>query len=86
MAMENHVHSFKKTYPLRNNTVSMDDGTVYIGDGSWAVIIDKCKSPLDIIDLFEIRGLEYHVWIIELDIPRGSVSFTAVPPEGKELI
>jgi len=57
VAMENHVHSFKKTFPLKNNSVSMDDGVIYIGDGSWAVIIDECHEPTDILELFEIREL-----------------------------
>lgn len=35
--------------------------------------------------LFEIRDVEYHVWIIELDIPNGSADFKAVSPEGKVL-
>lgn len=64
----------------------MNDGTIYIGDGSWAVIIDECKPPpANIIDLFELRGLEYHVWMIELNIPNNSVVFKAITPKGKEL-
>jgi len=63
----------------------MNDGIIYIGDGSWAVILNECKPPSDILDLFEIRELEYHVWIIELDIQNNKANFRAVSPEGKEL-
>jgi len=85
VAMENHVHSLKKTYPLKNHSVSMDDGTIYIGDGAWSVVLKNCLPPSDILDLFEIRELEYHVWIIELDIQNNKANFRAVSPEGKEL-
>jgi len=74
MAMENHVHSFKRTYPIKQGKINTEEGIVYIGDGSWAVILEECKDPpSDVIDLFEKRSLEFHVWILEVDIPGGKV-------------
>ena len=74
VAMENHVHSFKKTFPLKQGqVVSEEEGITYIGDGSWAVILDSCKDPpQDIINLFEIWELKYHVWIVTIDLPNNS--------------
>ena len=37
VAFENHAHSLKRTYPLRDNKKS-ETGTLYIGDGAWGAI------------------------------------------------
>lgn len=34
LVFENHDHTYKRTYPIKNNTIDQD-GIVYIGDGSW---------------------------------------------------
>lgn len=34
LAFENHDHTYKRTHPIKNNTIDQD-GIVYIGDGSW---------------------------------------------------
>ncbi|WP_228527877.1 purple acid phosphatase family protein [Pararhodonellum marinum] len=34
LAFENHDHTYKRTYPIRNQQVD-DTGVVYIGDGAW---------------------------------------------------
>ncbi|MEX0685713.1 MAG: fibronectin type III domain-containing protein [Balneolales bacterium] len=36
VAFENHDHMYKRTYPIRNDTISTG-GVVYIGDGAWGV-------------------------------------------------
>lgn len=37
VAFENHAHSLKRTYPLRDNKRA-ETGTLYIGDGAWGAI------------------------------------------------
>ncbi len=37
VVFENHDHAYKRTYPLRDNEISPDDGVVYLGDGAWGV-------------------------------------------------
>jgi acid phosphatase type 7 len=36
VVFENHDHTYKRTFPLRQNRISVD-GIVYIGDGAWGV-------------------------------------------------
>jgi hypothetical protein len=36
-SMEHHTHYRKFTYKIKNNTLSTNSGTRYIGDGSWGV-------------------------------------------------
>ena len=42
--MEHHTHYRKMTYPLKNSTRSDEDGTRFIGDGSWGVPNGTCSS------------------------------------------
>lgn len=35
-AFENHVHSYKRTFPLFNDSIN-PQGTIYFGDGSMGV-------------------------------------------------
>ena len=35
-AFENHVHQYKRTFPLKNDSID-PKGTVYFGDGSLGV-------------------------------------------------
>lgn len=35
-AFENHNHTYKKTYPIKDNQID-PDGIIYIGDGAWGV-------------------------------------------------
>ena len=42
-AFENHVHQFKRTYPLKNGEVVNDtEGTIYFGDGAWGINTIDC--------------------------------------------
>ena len=36
-SFENHVHTFKRTFPLKNGAVDAN-GTTYLGDGTWGVL------------------------------------------------
>ena len=36
VAFENHDHTYKRTYPIRNGEIA-PDGIVYLGDGAWGV-------------------------------------------------
>lgn len=41
MVFENHVHGFKRTKPLKGNSVSPKEGIIYIGDGSWGPLLSS---------------------------------------------
>jgi hypothetical protein len=45
LVFEHHDHTFKRTFPLRNSVVHKR-GTVYLGDGCWAVTPRQPKMDL----------------------------------------
>jgi len=36
VSFENHDHTYKRTYPIRGESIAQD-GVVYLGDGCWGV-------------------------------------------------
>lgn len=76
-AFENHVHSFKRTYPLTAGSCEATladgkcsetaDGTVYLGDGYWGVVMGMGAPPQEPLlrdphPIIKTAGLRYHVW------------------------
>lgn len=47
VALENDDHTYKRTYPLRNDKID-PSGIVYIGDGSWGVGKREPKTPEEV--------------------------------------
>mmetsp|Transcript_29034 Transcript_29034/g.28711 ORF Transcript_29034/g.28711 Transcript_29034/m.28711 type:complete len:88 (+) Transcript_29034:1145-1408(+) len=64
MSFENHVHGFKRTKPLKGGKVA-EDGTVYIGDGSWGPLIGDCEPNNR--DLMDNNNAIHHVWHIKIN-------------------
>lgn len=60
-AFENHSHTYKKTYPLRNQQID-PKGVVYFGDGCWGT---KPRNPQSMWYL-EKTGQKNHVFLIQL--------------------
>jgi acid phosphatase type 7 len=46
VAFENHDHTYKRTYPIRNGVID-SKGVVYIGDGAWGVYTRDIGSSHD---------------------------------------
>ena len=70
LAFENHDHTLKKTYPLKNNQRSNEvTGTLYIGDGNWGTI---SRTPKPRWYLEQATPLN-HVWLVTLDSGRANV-------------
>lgn len=59
--LENHFHSFKYTYPIRNGTKSTT-GTVYLGDGAWG--IESLSSFVQPSELFQQISPALHLYIM----------------------
>ena len=34
-----HDHNYKRTYPIKDGKKDPQNGTVYLGDGSWGVLV-----------------------------------------------
>ncbi len=45
VVFENHDHTYKRTYPMRNGEISPEDGIVYLGDGAWGVSTRNIADP-----------------------------------------
>ncbi len=39
VVFENHDHNYKRTYPIKDGKKDPQNGTVYLGDGSWGVLV-----------------------------------------------
>jgi hypothetical protein len=67
---ENHVHLYKKTFPIKNN-VAVDDGegVIYFGDGNWGIHPNYCYQAgtnLNTSKLVETFSNVTHVWLINM--------------------
>ena len=77
IAFENHDHTYKRTYPIRNNEVH-PNGVVYVGDGNWGVsghrevhpVEDtwylKQASPANHFIVVTIHGTARHLLMVNL--------------------
>ncbi|CAD8159556.1 unnamed protein product [Paramecium octaurelia] len=88
-AFENHVHQYKRTYPLKANKKS-DKGTVYFGDGSMGIRTVNCEDesktylpgrPFD--DIFEtvITNNSDHFWVLRSYGKNQTIDFNAFQPD-----
>ncbi|CAI2360864.1 unnamed protein product [Moneuplotes crassus] len=67
IAFENHNHSLKRTFRLRNNTLD-PEGILYIGDGSWGALDNPCKiKDNGFIAKYEAKN---HVWEMSIDMSK----------------
>jgi len=66
---ENHVHLFKKTFPLIQGKMDKENGIVYYGDGNWGVTPNQCLVNGDLNNqtkTLEVATAERHVWILKI--------------------
>ena len=66
---ENHVHLFKKTYPIKQGVYD-PNGIVYYGDGNWGITPSNCISLGFLANdtgIIEVVNNTRHVWIVELN-------------------
>jgi len=80
---ENHVHLFKRTFPLRL-AGGEGPGVVYIGDGAWGINPEDCYNQdpnRNITKVFAAMGNMNHIWI--LNISGETVEYNALGKDGK---
>lgn len=63
---ENHVHSFKRTKPLKGSMPS-ENGTVYVGDGAFGAIPSLGCTPDKTIPIFETHFNQNNFWLSVVD-------------------
>jgi hypothetical protein len=64
-AFENHVHSFKRTKPLKGNSPN-ENGTVYLGDGAYGALISEMCHPDATIDIFDSYSKMNNFWVSDI--------------------
>ena len=65
-SFENHVHSFKRTKPLRSSQPA-ENGTVYVGDGAFGAIRNMICKPDATVDIFEVHKAKNNMWISSIN-------------------
>lgn len=73
VALENHDHTFKRSKVLKGNAVA-EEGTVYLGDGSFGVNPRDIPEP-DRWYLEKASGTP-HFWLVEID--EGGMRYKAI--------
>lgn len=66
---ENHVHMFKKTFPLKQGVVD-PNGVVYFGDGNWGITPNDCIERGELENktgIHETASSQRHVWVLKLN-------------------
>jgi len=68
---ENHVHLYKKTFPIDDEgKVNDATGVVYFGDGKWGISSNSCwaygEANGNATGLMEVMEDTRHIWIINM--------------------
>ena len=88
-AFENHVHQYKRTFPLKANKKS-EKGTVYFGDGSMGVKSKNCRDksktylsgkPFENIFETVITNNSDHFWVLRSYGKNQTIDFNAFKPD-----
>lgn len=78
-AFENHVHVFKRTFPLTGRKYN-PKGTVYLGDGNWGANSQKCTENNSTGILAVFNNHENYFWKVIVD--ENEVTYTAITKTG----
>lgn len=62
---ENHVHSFKRTKPIRSSQPA-ENGTVYVGDGAYGAVLSFTCKPDATMNIFEKHMDKNNMWVSEI--------------------
>lgn len=74
---ENHYHLLKRTWRLKGN-VENENGTIYLGDGGWGDVNEKCAFNDEEFYANILR--KQHVWVSK--VTNTHINFTAIGPNG----
>jgi hypothetical protein len=80
VALENHDHALKRTKMLKNEKTVDKNGTVYVGDGCWAVAPRPASTSRWYL---QTTLVEKHLWRILLTPQK--INFEAIGKSGKTL-
>ena len=64
LALENHEHTFKRSFPLKGREVAVK-GTVYLGDGCWGRTPRSIDANNSRWYLAKVKSV-YHVWDLQI--------------------
>ena len=76
----NDHHTYKRTYPLRNNRIDHKRGVVYMGDGCWGVDTRDVPKPGEVWYLAKAESKRH---LICVTISDGKPNYVAFEANGK---
>jgi len=79
VVFENHDHTYKRTYPLKNNIIDLD-GIHYIGDGAWGVETREVRDGLWY--LAEARSVRHFILV---EITEENIYINAIDENGYKI-
>ena len=80
-AWENHIHAFKRTFPLKGGLID-PAGTVYLGDGSWGASPNLTPLYNDTGIIATFSATLNQAWIVHANRTNNTAVYTAIDPNG----
>ncbi len=82
IAFENHDHTLKRTYMIKNNKIVKSGGTIYLGDGCWGVVPRKINK-----NAFYIKKAKSinNIWKVNLNNKQNTINVKAIG-KNKEIL
>lgn len=77
---ENHVHVFKRTFPLRGGLYD-ENGTVFLGDGCWGVYPNDTPIQNSTGIMAAYNQTTNHFWLVQ--IFETTANYTAIDKNGR---
>ena len=90
-SFEHHSHLFKRTNPLVANELAPPNvtGTVFFGDGNIGVSTDRTADEADSLrsydPRFNLTGVDFHYWSVEVGTNPKQVVANAINPAGTNI-
>jgi acid phosphatase type 7 len=80
-AFEHHDHTYKRTWPIRNEKIDLKEGIIYLGDGAWAV--EKPRDPKNLKTAWYLAQAKSSRNVIFVTVSGHERHFLAIDDTGK---
>lgn len=80
-AFENHDHIYKRSYPMRNNTIDEKKGVLYLGDGAWGVETPR-KEKSNHRHNYLAKVVSARHFILVTILPDNTIRYQAIESNG----
>ena len=80
-AWENHVHAFKRTFPLKGGLID-PTGTIYLGEGCWGASPNYTPLYNETGIIAKFDGTINQYWIVHINVTNNTAVDTAGDKDG----